>query len=103
MSRLPGLIAGLLGLLCLAGLRTAAQSPAESGTAELRQVRSEGQKVLSEAQIAALSGLQPGAQVGRSELQAAADKLLSSGLFSNVKYDFKTRPDGVLDLSRGGI
>jgi len=80
----------------LAGLQTAAQSPAVSGTAELRQVRSEGQKVLSEAQIAALSGLQPGAQVGRSELQAAADKLLSSGLFSNVKYDFKTRPDGVL-------
>jgi outer membrane protein assembly factor BamA len=94
MRTVPGLVAGLLGLVSLAGSRAAAQS-AGAGSAELREVRSDGQKVLTEAQIAALSGLQTGAQVGRTELQTAADKLVGSGLFSTVKYDFKTRNDGV--------
>jgi outer membrane protein assembly factor BamA len=68
---------------------------AGSATAELREVRSDGQKKLTEAQIAALTGLQPGAQVGRDDLQAAADKLVASGLFSTVKFDFKTRTEGL--------
>jgi outer membrane protein assembly factor BamA len=72
-----------------------AQTGGDAGTAELREVHSDGQKVLSEAQITALAGLQPGAQVARADLQSAADKLVSSGLFSTVKYDFKTRNDGV--------
>jgi len=72
-----------------------AQASAGPGTAELREIHSDGQKVLTEAQIAELTGLQPGAQVGRADLQSAADKLVSSGLFSTVKYDFKTRNDGV--------
>jgi outer membrane protein assembly factor BamA len=70
-----------------------AQAPA--GTAELREVKSEGQKVLTEAQIAALIGLEAGAQVGRDDLQKAADKLVATGLFASVKYDFKTRNDGL--------
>ena len=82
-----------LGLVCAWCLR--AQTAGEPGTAELREIRSDGQKVLTEAQIAALTGLQQGAQVGRADLQSAADKLVSSGLFSTVKYDFKTRIDGV--------
>ncbi len=44
----------------------------------------------------ALTGLQPGALAGRDDLQAAADKLVKSGLFANVKYNFQTRTDGVL-------
>jgi outer membrane protein assembly factor BamA len=64
---------------------------APGGTAALKEVKSDGQKKLTEAQIAALTGLQPGAQVGRDDLQKAADKLVSSGLFATVKYDFKTR------------
>ena len=95
MRKLLGLTTGLLGLVGMAGLPAAAQSPGGAGTAELREVRSEGQKVLTEAQIGALSGLQTGMQVGRAELQTAADKLVGSGLFSTVKYDFKTRVDGV--------
>jgi len=83
-----------MGLLWLAGPQAKGQS-ADAGTAELREVRSEGQKILTEAQIAAISGLQTGAQVGRAELQAGADKLVGSGLFSTVRYDFKTRIDGV--------
>lgn len=82
--------------MCLVSrFEMAAQSGPGEGTAELREVRSDGQKVLTEAQIAALSGLQPGIQVGKAALQTAADKLVGSGLFATVKYDFKTRNDGV--------
>jgi outer membrane protein assembly factor BamA len=68
---------------------------AESGTAELREVKSDGQKKLTEGQIAGLTGLQTGTQVGRDDLQKAADKLVASGLFATVKYDFKTRAEGL--------
>jgi outer membrane protein assembly factor BamA len=68
---------------------------AGSGTAELREVRSDGQKQLTEGQIAGLTGLQTGSQVGREDLQKAADKLVASGLFATVKYDFKTRAEGL--------
>jgi outer membrane protein insertion porin family len=94
MRTLLGLGAGLAGLVCLVTPHARAQSAA-AGTSELREVRSEGQKVLTEAQIAAISGLETGMQVGRAELQAGADKLVGSGLFTTVRYDFKTRTDGV--------
>ena len=90
-----GLLTSLAGLVWLAGPQAKGQS-ADAGTAELREVHSEGQKILTEAQIATISGLQTGAQVGRAELQAGADKLVGSGLFRTVRYDFKTRLDGVM-------
>ena len=67
-----------------------------SGTAMLREVRCDGLKSLGEAQVAALSELKTGSQVGRDDLQAAADKLLATGLFANVKYNFQSRVDGLL-------
>src|SRR5215467_12694360 len=87
----------VLGAFVLAGLlQTAVEAQtAGEGTAELREVKSEGQKSLTEAQIAGLAGLQNGAQVGRDDLQKAADKLVATGLFATVKYDFKTRIDGL--------
>src|SRR5262244_321508 len=89
------LATGLCALCLVSRFEMAAQSGPGEGTAELREVRSDGQKVLTEAQIAALSGLQPGTQVDKAALQTAADKLVGSGLFATVKYDFKTRNDGV--------
>lgn len=68
---------------------------AGGGTAELREIHSDGQKVLSDAQIGALTGLRAGTQVNRDDLQRAADQLLTSGLFATVRYDFKTRVEGV--------
>jgi outer membrane protein assembly factor BamA len=65
-------------------------------TAPLREVRAEGLKSVSEPQVAALSGLQIGAQVGRDDLQVAADKLVQSGLFAKVKYNFQSRTDGLI-------
>jgi outer membrane protein assembly factor BamA len=66
------------------------------GTETLREVRADGLKSLSVAQVAALSGLQTEMLAGRDDLQAAADKLVQSGLFANVKYNFQTRVDGLV-------
>src|SRR5215475_4253553 len=86
--------------LCLAAvvalfLPAAGGQAGGEGTSTLREVHAEGQKTLSEAQVAALAGLQVGAQVGRKELQDGADKLVASGLFATVRYDFRTRVEGV--------
>src|SRR3984893_10019374 len=69
--------------------------PAAVSTAPLREIRTQGLKSLSEPQVAAISGLQIGAQVGKDDLQAAADKLVQSGLFAKVRYNFQSRTDGV--------
>lgn len=71
-------------------------SPAYSQSAVLREIHAEGIKVLSEPQVIELSGLAPGAQVGRKELQDAADALVRCGLFAKVNYNFTTRNDGVV-------
>ena len=65
-------------------------------TATLKEIRAEGLKVLSEAQVASLSGLTVGSQVSRKELQDAADLLLRSGLFAKVNYKFDTHNDSVV-------
>jgi len=85
-----------LGLLALSFLIIAApvpvsaQSP-DNQTAALREVHVDGQKLLSEDQAVALTRLVVGSQVGRADLQAAADKLVQSGLFAKVNYNFQTR------------
>jgi outer membrane protein assembly factor BamA len=81
--------------VCAGAAPLATAQTAGSATAELREVRTDGQKKLTEAQIAALTGLQTGTQVAREDLQKAADKLVASGLFATVKYGFKTRAEGL--------
>jgi outer membrane protein assembly factor BamA len=83
-------------VLLLANANPQTPPGAAGGTAMLREVRSDGLKYLTESQVAALSELKTGEQVGRDDLQAAADKLLATGLFVNVKYNFQTRADGLL-------
>jgi outer membrane protein assembly factor BamA len=80
----------LLILLVSCPHRASAQAQ-DNATTSLREVRVDGQRHLSEAQIAALTGLVAGSQVGRSDLQAAADKLVQTGLFAKVSYNFETR------------
>lgn len=70
------------------------QAPA-AATANLHEIHTEGLKSLPEAQVTALSQLQKGSQVGKSDLQAAADRLLQTGLFAKVNYNFQTRGDGL--------
>lgn len=71
-----------------------AQAPA-AATANLHEIHIDGSKKLTEAQIVALTELQLNMPVSRDTLQAAADKLVHSGLFAHVKYDFHTRGDQV--------
>jgi Surface antigen variable number repeat len=72
-----------------------AQAPG-TAAAPLREIHAEGSKVLTEAQVVSLTGLQPASQVGKNDLQTAADRLVASGLFSKVSYSFQTRGTGVL-------
>ena len=65
-------------------------------TAGLREVHVEGAKHLTEAQIASLTGLASGAQVGRKELQEAADALVRTGLFAKVNFKFDTHNDNLV-------
>src|SRR5437016_13118086 len=80
----------LLLLLPLAARPTPAQTQ-ETATAALHEVRADGQKHLSEAPVAALTGLVVGSEIDRTDLPAAADKLVQTGLFSKVSYNFETR------------
>src|SRR5271155_4415980 len=81
-------------LTLLLWLPAHAQSPAPA-TANLHEIRAEGLKTLPETQIIALAQLEKGSQVGKSDLQAAADRLLQTGMFAKVNYSFQTRGDGL--------
>jgi hypothetical protein len=70
-------------------------------SAKLQEVRVEGLKNLSEVQVVALSGLTPGAQVGRKDLQDAADALVRTGLFAKVNYKFETHNESTLTVTFG--
>jgi outer membrane protein assembly factor BamA len=82
-------------LLLLTAFPTWAQSP-DAVTAPLREIHADGAKLLTEAQVIAITGLIPGAQIGKSDLQTAADKLVESGLFAKVSFNFQTKVAGVL-------
>lgn len=71
-----------------------AQTPPQA-TASLHEIRTTGLKVLPEAGVIALTQLVKDSQVGKADLQAAADRLLQTGLFSKVNYSFKTVGDSV--------
>ena len=83
-------------ILLLSGFSVSAQTPETSATAPLREVHADGEKLLTEAQVIAITSLTPGAQIGRSDLQTAADKLVHSGLFTKVSFNFQTKLAGIL-------
>jgi outer membrane protein assembly factor BamA len=85
----------IAALTAASAFSTQAQS-SPLATAPLREIHTEGLKSLSEPQVATISGLQPGAQTGKDDLQAAADKLVQSGLFAKVRYNFQSRTDGLV-------
>ena len=67
-----------------------------SQTAALKEIHAEGLKTLNEPQLVQLTGLTIDSQVGRTDLQGAADILLRSGMFAKVNYSFATRNDAVI-------
>jgi outer membrane protein assembly factor BamA len=82
----------LIALLFL--IPSHAQTPALA-TATLHEIRTTGLKALPEDQVIALSQLVKNSQVGKPDLQAAADRLLQTGLFSKVNFSFKTVGEGL--------
>jgi outer membrane protein assembly factor BamA len=68
-------------------------------TAPLREIHTEGLKTLTEAQVAELSGLAVGKQVGRQDLQIASEELVRTGLFAKVTYNFTTKNDAAVLLT----
>lgn len=59
----------------------------------LHEILVVGLKTLPQTQVIVLSGLEPGSQAGKAELQAAADRLLQTGLFAKVNYKFETHTE----------
>ncbi|HXX99719.1 MAG TPA: POTRA domain-containing protein [Candidatus Limnocylindrales bacterium] len=64
-------------------------------TAKLKEIRADGMKTFTEAQVAALSGLTIGSDISRKGLQDAADLLLRTGLFAKVNFKYDTHNDAV--------
>jgi outer membrane protein assembly factor BamA len=67
----------------------------ENPTATLKAIRAEGANHLNQSQVIALSGLNVGSAVGKQDLQTGADRLVQTGLFSNVNYVFQSKEDGL--------
>src|ERR1700681_3212790 len=90
----------LLSIACLCLLSSCSRNlvfaqTAEPATAALKALHVEGVKHLSVPQVVTLSGLSLGSAVGKKDLQAAAYRLVQTGLFANVNYVFQTREDGL--------
>lgn len=86
------LLAALMGLF--ASTAGAQLTPPPGYTAKLLSVDATGTKNYSPAQVTQVSGLSIGESVGREAIQAAADRLAKSGLFSDVHYRFDTDAGG---------
>src|SRR5712664_2734124 len=84
----------LLFFLLPVAFPASAQTP-DAASSPLREIRAVGEKLLTEAQVVAITGLTPGAQISKNDLQSAADKLVQSGLFAKVSYNFQTKVAGV--------
>ncbi|HTS12642.1 MAG TPA: POTRA domain-containing protein [Candidatus Limnocylindrales bacterium] len=68
---------------------------AKSGSAKLDAVVVSGSAKFQSAQIASVTGLKPGDQVTRDDIQKGADALANFGPFSKVQYRFSTTDSGV--------
>src|SRR5712664_4962167 len=84
----------LLLFLLPVAFPASAQTP-DAASSPLREIRAVGEKLLTEAQVVAITGLTPGVQIGKNDLQSAADKLVQSGLFAKVSYNYQTKVAGV--------
>ncbi|HXM90333.1 MAG TPA: POTRA domain-containing protein [Candidatus Dormibacteraeota bacterium] len=82
-------------LFILAPVSSVLAQGTENPTATLKAIRAEGASHLNQSQVIALSGLSVGSAVGRQDLQSAADRLVQTGLFSNVNYVFQSKEDGL--------
>lgn len=98
---LAGLICALIASAQQPPKRSAAPKPpvskpdpAPPTVFPLETLRVEGTHSLSTARILAASGLKIGTKVDKSTFDAARDRLVASGAFENVGYEYKPSADG---------
>jgi outer membrane protein insertion porin family len=63
-------------------------------TFPLRAIHIRGNKNLPEARILSVTGLVVNQKVGKPELDAAKDRLIATGMFETVAFQFEPAPDG---------
>src|SRR2546423_3295952 len=94
----PAFVRGLLAAalfilaLCPSTLR-AQQSQAPAQTLKLDRIEFKGLDKVKEAEALEKSGLQPGQSVTLDDVDAAANRLLESGLFKNLSYQVHGKTD----------
>jgi outer membrane protein assembly factor BamA len=82
----------LILLLALIPSLSFAQQP---GKGKLTAIEFVGLKTLAEEPVKAILGLHLGDLVGKDDLQAAADRLVATGLFATVTYEFRSRGENL--------
>ncbi|HEV2489065.1 MAG TPA: hypothetical protein VGT03_04590 [Candidatus Acidoferrales bacterium] len=94
-TRCYSLLIVLLFTLSFCAPASAQLTPPPGYTAKLLSLDAVGSKVYSVAQVTQVSGLSLGATVNLDAIQAAANRLAHSGLFSAVHYRYATDVGGL--------
>jgi outer membrane protein insertion porin family len=77
----------VLALLCAAAIGACGfTAPPACAQAVLREIHATGSRNYTEEQILALSGIKPGSQITRENVQAVANYLAQLGIFSRVNW-----------------
>jgi outer membrane protein assembly factor BamA len=84
-----------LWIALLLPVQVLAQAGGQAGADRLASVEIAGSSKFHSEQIVAATGLHPGMQVTRDDLQRTADSLAELGLFSNVQYRYASTDSGV--------
>lgn len=95
LARTPRPLLVCAALAVLFPVAARAQSSPSDMQAKLSSIAQNGSHDYTSEQVASLSGLQIGATVDRSAIQAAADRLARCGFFSSVRYSFSTDAGGL--------
>lgn len=89
------LLSALLLVLCFGTSASAQLTPPPGYSAKLLSIDAVGSKAYSVAQVTQVSGISLGATVNLDAIQAAANRLAHSGLFSAVHYRYATDVGGL--------
>ncbi len=71
-----------------------ASAPVPPGRWPIASLSVEGNRIYSSDQVLAVAGLKVGQTAGKAEFDAARDRLVSSGAFATVSYQFTRAPQG---------
>ncbi len=95
-SPLAGALAAMAILMFPPALRLSFSAPAQTEPSSvIESIHASGSKNYSEMEIIALTALKPGTTVTRERLQATANFMAQTGLFSTVNYRFTSAGQGI--------